>query len=107
MKYEINKTNYHTFEVFDVNKQPGRSYFVPYPNREEADAVSLLEARYLSDKVTCLNGDWDFKFYPRPEYLPDVFDTDAEDFDKLDVPSCWQFRGYAKPFYVNIRYQFL
>ena len=33
-------------------------------------------------------------------------DSDAVVFDKLDVPSCWQFRGYDRPFYVNIRYRF-
>ena len=33
-------------------------------------------------------------------------DSDAVAFDKLDVPSCWQFRGYDHPFYVNIRCQF-
>ena len=35
-----------------------------------------------------------------------VLDSDAVAFDKLDVPSCWQFRGYDHPFYVNIRYRF-
>lgn len=33
-------------------------------------------------------------------------DSDAVVFDRLDVPSCWQFRGYDRPFYVNIRYRF-
>lgn len=33
-------------------------------------------------------------------------DSDAVAFDKLDVPSYWQFRGYGHPFYVNIRYRF-
>lgn len=33
-------------------------------------------------------------------------DSDAVAFDKLDVPSCWQFRGYDHPFHVNIRYRF-
>ena len=71
-----------------------------------ADAVAPKQKRYASPKVQCLNGEWDFKFYPRPAELPVELDTDAVHFDKLDVPSCWQFRGYDKPFYVNIRYQF-
>lgn len=33
-------------------------------------------------------------------------DTDAVTFDTIDVPACWQFRGYDRPFYVNTRYQF-
>ena len=32
-------------------------------------------------------------------------DSDAVAFDKLDVPSYWQFRGYGHPFYVNIPYK--
>ncbi|MCR4880015.1 MAG: hypothetical protein K5906_03555 [Bacilli bacterium] len=106
MQYKINKTNYHTFEIFGVNKLIGRSYFIPYPNKKEADKVSLKEKRYCSNKVISLNGMWDFKFYPYPKELPDVLDTDKVTFDKLDVPSCWQFRGYDHPFYVNLRYQF-
>ena len=106
MKYQINKTNYHDFSVFQENRLPARSYFIPYPTRVEADAVPLKEKRYRSSKVQCLNGMWDFKFYPRPMELPDIFDTDAVSFDTIDVPSCWQFRGYDRPFYVNTRYQF-
>ena len=72
MKYRLNKTNYHDFSVMEVNKLPGRSYLIPYPDREQADAVSLKEKRYQSPKVKCLNGEWDFKFYPDPKGLPDV-----------------------------------
>ena len=106
MKYTLNKTNYHDFAVYEWNKLPGRSYFIPYPTRALADKVTPKEKRYSSSKVQCLNGEWDFKFYPLPAELPDELDTDEIVFDKLDVPSCWQFRGYDKPFYVNIRYQF-
>ena len=106
MKYEINKTNYHSFEIIEENKLPARSYFIPYPGRTSADSVSLKEKRYRSDKVVCLNGTWDFRFYPEPALLPDVFDSDAVDYDKIPVPSCWQFQGYDRPFYLNVRYQF-
>lgn len=106
MRYTINKTNYCSFEVFEDNKLPPRSYFIPYPDRASADGVSGKDRRYGSPKVKCLNGDWDFRFYRRPSLLPDILDTDATKFDKLDVPSCWQFRGYDRPFYVNVRYQF-
>ena len=106
MKYQLNTSNYHTFETFAVNKLPARSYFIPYPDRALADAVPPKEKRYASEKVVCLNGMWDFKFYPRPGELPNLLDTDAVAFDKIDVPACWQFRGYDRPFYVNIRYQF-
>ena len=106
MRYRINKTNYCDFDIFEVNKLPPRSYFIPYPEREAADSVSGRDRRYSSPKVRCLNGEWDFMFCPRPALLPDILDTDTAVFDKIDVPSCWQFRGYDRPFYVNLRYQF-
>ncbi len=106
MQYAVNKTNFHDFSVFEENRLKPRSYFIPYPDRASADAVSLREKRYASPKVTCLNGDWDFRFWRDPKQLPDLIDTDKMVFDVIDVPSCWQFRGYMKPFYVNTRYQF-
>lgn len=106
MKYRLNTTNYHTFSVFALNKLDARSYFIPYPDRAAADAVTPEQKRYQSPKVISLNGAWDFTFYPRPAELPTELDTDAVRFDTLEVPSCWQFHGYDKPFYVNIRYQF-
>ncbi|MBQ1595809.1 MAG: hypothetical protein II084_01360, partial [Clostridia bacterium] len=89
MKYCLNTTNYWDFKTVEVNKLPGRSYFIPYPDKKKADAVAPKEKRYASEKVLCLNGDWDFRFYPRPAELPTEFDTDAVSFDKIDVPSCW------------------
>ncbi len=106
MLYTIDRENYHRFEVMERNKLPARSYFVPFSSRELADGVDILTKRYASDKIQCLNGQWDFKFYPKPALVPKVLDTDAVTFDQIDVPSCWQFRGYDKPFYVNSRYQF-
>ncbi len=106
MKYSLNKENYHKFGVFEINKLPARSYFIPYVTRDKADAAGLLQKRYQSEKVICLNGAWDFKFFPVPNQVPDILDTDNVEFDTIDVPSCWQFRGYDRPFYLNTRYQF-
>lgn len=105
MKYIINRENYHRFDVRAIGKLPPRSYFIPFSCREKT-AAAPEEKRYCSDKVRCLSGQWDFRFYPRPAELPDMLDTDAVAFSTLDVPSCWQFRGYDRPFYVNTRYQF-
>ena len=106
MKYRLNKDNYHNFNIFELNCLKPRSYFIPYPTRESADAVTGQERRYGSSKVRCLNGEWDFIFYPRPAEMPAEIDTDELRFDRIDVPSCWEFRGCAKPFYLNSRYQF-
>lgn len=45
MKYPLNTENYHTFEIFEVNKLPPRSYFIPYPDRAGADAAAPKEKR--------------------------------------------------------------
>jgi len=106
LRYKIDKENYHSFDVMERGKLPARSYFIPFSSREKATAVGILEKRYASDKVRCLSGKWDFLFYPHPALIPAVLDTDGVSFDTLDVPGCWQFHGYGKPFYVNTRYQF-
>ena len=106
MKYQWNQTNYHNFHLFEENKLPARAYFIPYQNEEETKNVSLTEYRYRSSLVRCLNGMWDFKFYENPNDVPEVIDTEKISFDQIDVPSCVQMRGYGRPFYTNIKYQF-
>ena len=88
MIYHLNRSDHTDFSVIERGKLPARSYFIPYPDRAQADAVTPKEKRYRSPKVLCLNGDWDFKFYPRPAELPLVLDTDAVDFGKMPVPGC-------------------
>ena len=106
MRYTIDRENYHRFDVMEVNKLPPRSYFIPFQTRERADGADTLTKRYASEKVICLNGMWDFQFCARPGQIPEVFDTEKQNFALIDVPSCWQFRGFAEPFYLNTRYQF-
>ena len=106
MKYVLDQSNYADFCVFERNKLPPRSYFIPYPDRNAADAVRAREKRYRSEKVLCLNDDWDFKFYPRPAELPLALDTETVGFGTMPVPGCWQFHGIDRPFYLNVRYQF-
>ena len=85
MRYHINQENYHTFTTFRVNKLPARSYFIPYLTRREANDVKPKEKRYRSSKVICLNGKWDFKFYPYPAVLGHNLDTDRTKFDTIDI----------------------
>ena len=106
MQYTIDRTHYHDFHVVALNKLPPRSYFIPFENHAQADSAAPKERRYVSPKVQCLSGKWDFAFYPRPAEIPAVFDTEKICFDTVDVPGCWQFQGYDRPFYVNVRYQF-
>ena len=68
------------------NRLPQRSYYIPQN-----------EGAY-----TLLNGTWRFRYFAR--------DIDMEQeicqWDSLDVPSCWQNRGYENPNYTNVEYPF-
>ena len=88
MKYSINRENYHRFDILEIGKLPPRSYFIPFPNRISADSVTIGQKRYASSKVQCLNGQWDFLFYPNPKDVPLILDTEDAAFDTIDVPSC-------------------
>lgn len=66
------------------NRLKQRSYYIP----ENEGAM------------TSLNGIWDFWFYKRD------FDTECSASGQIDVPSCWQCRGYERPYYTNVVYPF-
>lgn len=106
MIYKLKNNNYCTFRTFEQNKMPPRAYFIPFSSAEKALSSSPLTARYESDIVTCLSGDWDFRFYKIPTSLEEEFDTDTLTFDKVPVPSVWQYTGYAEPIYMNDFYPF-
>ena len=75
---------YEDLSCISENREPQRAYYIP------------------KSGCTMLNGIWDFKF----------FDCDYEEaymekpWAKIDVPSCWQLRGYENPNYTNVSYPF-
>ncbi|MDD6727654.1 MAG: glycoside hydrolase family 2 TIM barrel-domain containing protein, partial [Eubacteriales bacterium] len=106
MKYSISRNLHTDFSVFQENKLPARSYFIPFSTKAKAAKTDYKSERYNSDRVTMLSGDWDFKYYERLSDVPQVFDTDGVDFDTLEVPSTWQRKGYDQIAYINTRYPF-
>ena len=106
MIYQFNRDNYCNFDVFQDRRLPSRSYFIPFRTQREAQEAELLHQRSASPLVQFLSGEWDFKYYQKLADVPVNFNTDEIDFDQVPVPSCWQFTGYEKPFYVNQKYQF-
>ncbi len=74
---------------------PAQKKGVYYRNKEE------------SDRLLSLNGDYRFALFS--DTAPEGFektDFDDSDWDILDVPSMWQFRGYGEPTYPNVEYPF-
>ncbi len=65
------------------NRLKGRAYYIP------------------KDSQTVLNGIWDFIYFENGDAA-----SDYSAWDKIDVPSCWQLRGYEEPNYTNINYPY-
>ena len=81
------------------------AYLIPYQSEEAARTFR----RENSDKYLCLNGEWDFKFYPSAHDANEHFyrmDFDTSCFDKIPVPSVWQMHGYEPPIYLASPYPF-
>ena len=75
---------YENPEFLQENRLCQRAYYIPENN---GACISL-------------NGIWDFSFYERD------FDDMPQSEGTIDVPSCWQCRGYEKPYYTNVTYPF-
>lgn len=106
MKYRLKTDNFKSFNVFKDNVMTPRSYFIPFSSLKELDKTDIRNERYSSSMVECLSGEWDFIYYKNCKDIPDEFDTESAEFDKIQVPSVWQHTGYEPPYYVNTRYQF-
>ncbi len=106
MKYTLQKNNYRNFKIFRDNITEPRAYFIPFGKLSDAKNTDVRQERYSSDIVTCLSGEWDFKFYQHNAKVPDIFDTSYIRFDKVTVPSTWQRTGYMEPVYLNCPYEF-
>ncbi len=106
MKYNINKTNFNDFSVYEINKLEGRGYAIPYSAKETLKKTPFKKERTSSDIVKVLSGKWQFKYYKTNKDLPDIIDTDNISFDTVKVPSTWQRTGYDAPAYINCPYAF-
>lgn len=106
MQYSLKTGNFCDFSKFRENIMIPRSYFIPFANLDELAKTDIRNERYLSSRVECLSGEWDFVYYSNCKMLDNFFDTEKIKFDKVNVPSMWQYTGYEKPYYLNTRYQF-
>jgi len=91
-------------EIVERNRETMRASGFPYRSVSEANKGLDKASNFES-----LNGLWKFKWLPKPADLPMGF-TDGlfEDFewDNIQVPSNWEFKGYGIPIYTNIPYEF-
>lgn len=82
--------NYHNNrEIYAVNSLPRHG--AGYPLDKDGNARTM-----------CLSGEWNFKFFPSVTLM----EANPSSWDKIEVPSNWQIKGYGKPIYTNIRYPY-
>ncbi|MBQ4517832.1 MAG: DUF4981 domain-containing protein [Clostridia bacterium] len=87
------------------NREPSRAYYIPFTDEEKA----VFGRRKDSKSYRLLNGKWSFQYFASCHKIPaSLFDAESSlnDWDKVDVPDCWQMNGYEQPYYTNERYQF-
>ncbi|HZJ56632.1 MAG TPA: beta-galactosidase subunit alpha [Clostridia bacterium] len=97
--------DWENHKLMHRNRQPDRAYFIPYSTAEDA----LTLERQCSTRFMPLNGMWKFNYAPSPMEAPEGFynvDYMDENWDEIEVPSCWQYKGYGRPHYTNIMYPF-
>ncbi|MBR5593782.1 MAG: DUF4981 domain-containing protein [Bacteroidaceae bacterium] len=110
------KGNYwEDHQVYEENKEAAHATFIPYGSTEAMKSDVNYDKAWLTPEKAdylSLNGTWKFNFVPEPSVRPgkDDFWSDGADvsaWDNIEVPSCWEMKGYDLPLYVNVEYAFL
>ena len=77
--------NYENPQKTSENRLKARSWYIP-----EGEGV-----------FRPLNGEWRFAFFENGDKAGNI-----EEWETIEVPSCWQTKGYERPNYTNINYPF-
>ncbi len=90
-------------EIFGINKEAPRAYFIPYIKDEDV----IKDDAKNSSFYTSLNGEWEFNLVTKPNDRPFYFfkeDYDTSDWKKIKVPANWELEGFDVPIYTNVKY---
>lgn len=88
--------------VTSINRQPARTTAYSYKTVEDA-----LENNRDKSRMVMLNGEWDFNFAVNLKEAPkDFYKTEVQNWDKIEVPSNWELKGYDIPIYKSAVYPF-
>ncbi len=87
---------YENLKLIHENTLNPRAHYIPYDSLDKAKNGVYTDSEYYM----LLNGEWDFAYYNRDIDCPQVI----TDWNKINVPSCWQTTGYEKPYYTNVNY---
>jgi len=88
--------------VIAKNKLPGRATSYSFKTADDA-----LNGNRENSRMISLNGTWKFNYSEKPEDRPkDFYKSDVSGWDNIEVPSCWELKGYGVPIYKNVGYNF-
>ncbi|MBQ8408101.1 MAG: DUF4981 domain-containing protein [Clostridia bacterium] len=92
--------NIENHRLLHINRLPARATVIPSHKRGV-----YYRNKFESANVRSLNGDYRFK-YLLEDSMKEFYRTDVSDgdWDTIDVPSMWQYRGYGNPEYTNTLY---
>ena len=85
---------YENLSTLHVGTMDNRCWYVPKQDGRES-------------KILLSGDDWKFAWYPSVEEVPEHFwekDLEKEGFIDMEVPSCWQMKGFGQKQYTNVRY---
>ncbi len=90
-------------QITELNRDLARA--TSYSFETESEAV--VGDREQTSRYLNLNGEWDFNFAIKPADAPsDFYKSRVVGWDKIDVPSNWELKGYDKPVYKSSVYPF-
>lgn len=92
-------------QLTGINRLPAHTDFYRYQELKEAATFK----KENSNGYMLLDGTWRFLFLEAPEFSPQNFEKEDFEIDRLDiidVPSCWQLKGYGKMHYTDVLYPF-
>lgn len=75
---------YENLDRTSENRLPARAYYVPGGEGKKVSLNGIWKFGFLA------NGDWE----------------QVQTWDEIEVPSCWELKGYGAPNYTNINYPF-
>ncbi|MEP3384650.1 MAG: glycoside hydrolase family 2 TIM barrel-domain containing protein, partial [Flavobacteriaceae bacterium] len=93
-------------EIFQINREAPTASFYKYSTEKGA---LVNESWKNSNMYTSLNGAWNFYFADSVSACPVDFyknNFSLKGWDKINVPSNWEMKGYGVPIYVNRIYAF-
>ena len=89
-------------QITEINRDKARATNYSFTSIEDA-----IKGDRTKSRMMLLNGDWDFKFASKPVDAPqDFYLQKVKGWDKIEVPSNWELKGYDIPIYKSAVYPF-